>query len=485
LQLAQPDQTDVLEEKLKVGLKQAGCMFDPHRRRKWLLIVSNASGKGLAGQLLEQHWQPMMAHAGISAEVIVTEDRHHSLRIAEDLVVGEYEAVVCAGGDGLLYEVVNGVMGRPDWRSLLDGLHFGILPGGSGNGVSTSLCVLAGEACCPVSACFLLVKHPPAKADLASVTYTLPPASTCSSHDDSVPNSTALVASPSGDDKAAERGVLAQPFGRSYSLLGVMHGVVGDLDVESENLRCLGAERFTAQAVVRSIWHRQYASSVWYIPFEGKGAGEAGLALQKPASDENVVLEDAGSVLPDELHPPGEEDGGEAGVGEAHGGETRQGPILSFGSPYSALGSEWKQLDIPGGGDLFYFSAAKCPFISRDNRVSKQSTMSDGSWYLQVLPAANFCSAISFLLSLDTEGSHSDLAHMLQVRAKAFRLITGPSKQFCCCAVWCTCCPTTAAAKQGSRWVTVDGNVIPDTTLQGEVHDTFLSLLGYVVPGTC
>ncbi len=482
-------QAAALLARIQSGLRQTGYIMDPQHPRKWLVIVSNASGKGGAGRLYSRVWKPMMLQAGVQPTEIVTEDQTHSTRIAQTLLAEEYDAVVCAGGDGLLYEVINGVMARDDWQQLLSRLDFGILPGGSGNGVVTSLCSLAGEACSPVSACFLLLKRQPGHADLASVMHTVPTRA-CNGNQIAIAGDDAnKIASGSTANSNAAAGCNKDPvdaiadipdggpaeYVRQYSLMGVMHGVVGDLDIESENLRCLGAERFTAQAIVRSVWHRQYSSKVWYIPADTPETTmtkhprvATGAADTKQAID-SIEIE---GTHPQEL---GESD--EGIVADSCGAS---GPFLSFGNPGSELSERWEQLEIPGG-DLFFFSAAKCPFISKDNRVSCESTMQDGVWHIQLLPAANFCSAVSFLLSLDDEGSHTRVAGLQQVRAKAFRLETGPSKQFCCCAAWCTCCPTQGATQQGDRWVTVDGNPIPDTNIQGEIHPALISLLGFTM----
>lgn len=41
------------------------------------------------------------------------------------------DGIVCVSGDGLLYEVINGLLHRPDWR-IARKLKLGIIPGGSG-----------------------------------------------------------------------------------------------------------------------------------------------------------------------------------------------------------------------------------------------------------------------------------------------------------------------------------------------------------------
>ena len=40
------------------------------------------------------------------------------------------------GGDGSFYEVLNGIFARPDWRDVFQKVPLGIIPSGSGNGLS-------------------------------------------------------------------------------------------------------------------------------------------------------------------------------------------------------------------------------------------------------------------------------------------------------------------------------------------------------------
>lgn len=49
------------------------------------------------------------------------------------------KGIIVIGGDGVLYEVINGIMERPDWKNIIKMIPFGIIPGGSGNGLAKSL----------------------------------------------------------------------------------------------------------------------------------------------------------------------------------------------------------------------------------------------------------------------------------------------------------------------------------------------------------
>lgn len=47
--------------------------------------------------------------------------------------------LVVLGGDGLMFEVINGLMERSDWQRAFEYLTLAIIPGGSGNGMAKSI----------------------------------------------------------------------------------------------------------------------------------------------------------------------------------------------------------------------------------------------------------------------------------------------------------------------------------------------------------
>lgn len=47
--------------------------------------------------------------------------------------------VVVLGGDGLMFEVINGLMERSDWQRAFEYLTLAVIPGGSGNGMAKSI----------------------------------------------------------------------------------------------------------------------------------------------------------------------------------------------------------------------------------------------------------------------------------------------------------------------------------------------------------
>ncbi|XP_009636043.2 sphingosine kinase 1, partial [Egretta garzetta] len=88
--------------------------------------------------------QPMLADADIATTIFITERPHHAHEKVRDEDLSQWDTLVVMAGDGLLYEVVNGLMERPDWEETMK-KPLCILPGGSGNALAASINHYAGN----------------------------------------------------------------------------------------------------------------------------------------------------------------------------------------------------------------------------------------------------------------------------------------------------------------------------------------------------
>ena len=82
----------------------------------------------------------MFEKAHITFSLVETQHANHAFEIVHDeLVPGQFDAVVTVSGDGLLHEVVNGLLTRKDFHLFRSNLTIGCVPGGTGNGLVKSL----------------------------------------------------------------------------------------------------------------------------------------------------------------------------------------------------------------------------------------------------------------------------------------------------------------------------------------------------------
>ncbi|KAH8036724.1 hypothetical protein HPB51_004238 [Rhipicephalus microplus] len=202
-------------------------------QRHYLVIVNPKSGPGRSLEIFLHRVRPILAEADISHLLLVTERRNHARDFIKNLQLNQWSGILIISGDGLLYEVYNGLMERPDWELAIK-IPIGMIPGGSGNGLARTISHAAQEPYIsdPILASTLgIAKGRVAPLDLMKV---------------------------------------ETPSGPLYSFLNVGWGIMADIDIESEKLRAIGEIRFTLWAFWRVFNLRTYSGRISYLPASEK-----------------------------------------------------------------------------------------------------------------------------------------------------------------------------------------------------------------------
>ncbi|KAF9355758.1 sphinganine kinase lcb4 [Mortierella sp. NVP85] len=200
---------------------------DIKRSRHFKVLVNPFGGKGHAKKIWEQTAEPLFKAAGCTYDLQYTTHRYHAKEIARDIDIRAFDAIVSVSGDGVLHEVINGLMERPD-AVVAHKLPVGPIPGGSGNALSFSL--LGEDHGSHVGNAVLgIIKGRPMPVDLCSVTQ--------------------------GDS-------------RFFSFVLQSFGLIADVDLGSEHLRWMGGARFTVSAVGKLLSQATYPCELAYIPEE-------------------------------------------------------------------------------------------------------------------------------------------------------------------------------------------------------------------------
>uniref|UniRef100_A0A8C8BG74 sphingosine kinase n=1 Tax=Otus sunia TaxID=257818 RepID=A0A8C8BG74_9STRI len=197
-----------------------------------LVLLNPQSGAGRALEDFQAVVQPMLAEADIATTVFVTERPHHAHEKVRDEDLSQWDTLVVMAGDGLLYEVVNGLMERPDWEDALK-KPLCILPGGSGNALAASINHYAGN------------DHVAKKKLLTNCTFIL-----CKG----LHTQMDLVSLSTASGK------------RLFSFLGFGWGFISDVDIDSEKYRRLGNARFTLGTLQCLAKLRVYQGRLSYLP---------------------------------------------------------------------------------------------------------------------------------------------------------------------------------------------------------------------------
>nr|KAF6297033.1 sphingosine kinase 1 [Myotis myotis] len=199
-----------------------------------LVLLNPRGGKGKGLQLFRSHVQPRLAQADVSYRLMLTERRNHARELMWEEELGRWDALVVMSGDGLMHEVVNGLMERPDWETAIR-KPLCSLPAGSGNALAASVNHYAGYE---------------------QVT-----------NEELLNNCTLLLCRR----RLAPMNLLSLRMAsglRVFSVLSLAWGFIADVDIESEKFRRLGEMRFTVGTLLRLAALRVYRGQLAYLPAE-------------------------------------------------------------------------------------------------------------------------------------------------------------------------------------------------------------------------
>uniref|UniRef100_W6NHR2 Diacylglycerol kinase domain containing protein n=1 Tax=Haemonchus contortus TaxID=6289 RepID=W6NHR2_HAECO len=104
-----------------------------------LVLINPFSGQQQAEKLWAIHGAKVLQAASIQSDIIRTEYRQHATEIMLDLDIDRYDAVLVMSGDGLVTEIICGLLMRKDRERAL---KFPIchIPGGTSNALAAAIC---------------------------------------------------------------------------------------------------------------------------------------------------------------------------------------------------------------------------------------------------------------------------------------------------------------------------------------------------------
>lgn len=327
--------------------------------------------------------------------------------VQQPVAVVGYSDIVVVGGDGLLHEVVQGLMARDDWRAAIK-LPIGILPAGSGNGLAKSMLYQSGEEYDALSAAFLIARGAYVGADLATVEWA------------------ARSATSAGAGGSYGARVARMPLtGRRTSILSLAWAFVGDVDFESERYRCCGGLRFTCGALARLCCLRRYSGRLQWLPPAAVGAPP--------------------------LHQPAADAGADAGDGDARSDGVNR-PLCEHLPPLA----DNRTVTLPHGwseeeGEFLVFWASLPSHAASDMHTAPSATLGDGLFHIVTGRGMSSCALFRAFVAIE-EGGHAAFDGVEIIRARAFRLVPSTNRD------------------DLLGYLSLDGEPIPYGTVQAETH---------------
>ena len=132
------------------GIRTLARPESPPSKERLLVIVNPFSGRKQGLEIYQSVVMSMLEQAGIDHDELITthaghaeeqmapkDDRKDDLDGIADIT--KYDGLVAIGGDGSIYEIMQGIQKRPDCEKVLKNLKLGHIGAGTSNGLSASL----------------------------------------------------------------------------------------------------------------------------------------------------------------------------------------------------------------------------------------------------------------------------------------------------------------------------------------------------------
>jgi len=158
-----PEEKNLWLQHINQRLFQLPQLGDEVPSKKIIVFINPFGGQGKAQKIWEEV-RVMFFAANFTYEEIVTERSGFAEEYVQEFDWHQYDGIICVSGDGLLNEVINGIMKRNDWLELVQKVPFGMIPGGSGNAL---IATLGGIT--PATAAFFIIKGKTCTLDLFSI----------------------------------------------------------------------------------------------------------------------------------------------------------------------------------------------------------------------------------------------------------------------------------------------------------------------------
>lgn len=277
------------------------------RNKRALVLVNPASGPGGAVKRWSTKSKPIFEAARMSMDIIITSHGGQAIEICEKMDIDNFDIVVGCAGDGMPYEIFNGLGKRVDASRALAKISVAHIPCGSGNGMS----------------CNLYGSHKPSVAALGIVKGVSTPLD--------------LVSVTQGET-------------RLLSFMSQNVGIIAECDLATEHLRWMGDNRFVVGFLQRVMSGSKYPCDIAVkVEIDDKQGIKEHYHREQSQTDLNVS-----SAM--KQH---EEDG----ATDSSASQGQGLPPLKYGTTTDALPEDWEVIKNDKLGCLYVGNVSVNPCI--------------------------------------------------------------------------------------------------------------------------
>ncbi|KAK4474679.1 hypothetical protein MN116_001809 [Schistosoma mekongi] len=255
--------------------------------KPYLVFANPRSGSKNALNSFNFDVVPIWKKMNISYELFCTEYAGHAENTVTNLSKTDllrYRAIVACSGDGLVNEIINGLLSRSDYAhiSAEHTLIIGILPAGSANSTAASICYhsgLFGNSSLLLHCAFLLT--------LPNENIPVNPCDWSDGHNEHC-KFTLPVLPCISPLNGIHFGTCDANFHR-FGIQSIEWGLFADVDYKSERFRWMGEKRFLLYMIYYIIKKPKYRAKLSYLPLDN--------LLRQKMNCTNDELFQASSVL--------------------------------------------------------------------------------------------------------------------------------------------------------------------------------------------
>uniref|UniRef100_A0A1D1ZF52 Sphingoid long chain base kinase 4 n=1 Tax=Anthurium amnicola TaxID=1678845 RepID=A0A1D1ZF52_9ARAE len=357
------------EEAAKLWIKKINdAVYKGAKSAKHFKVFINPfGGAGIAENNFNQSVKPIFDATGCTYDITLTGYSNHTKEIVKDLNLKAYDAIVTVSGDGIIHEVINGLLSRDD--ALEIDIPIGVIPLGSGNGLS--ICLLGDDHGNSLPhAALNIIKGIPMKIDICSVTQ--------------------------GEE-------------RYYSFMSLNYGIIADCDLATEHMRFLKDFRFVIGAVQALLANRKYSCEIAMKIVEDS-TDKIKEGYRKDYNSSISHVEDESKEIQNKDHDSSS---------TLRVENKSKGIVDKYGSVNDPIPSDWTVLNDDG----YIFIAGKVPWLSRKQIVFPCALPSDGLLDLMMVNLENTSKLkVANILASFKQGTHIDMKEVKYYKVAALRL---------------------------------------------------------------
>ena len=352
----------------------------PHPPRQIMILVNPASGTGESVKRAEA-LTPFFQHSALPFTITQTTHAGHAHSLAHSLPLSNPTSIVCISGDGLIYEVINGLLSRPDLAHAVGQVTLGAIAGGSANGLARSITGASMENNSLICQAYLIVKGYQRPLDIATVV------------------------------QAGHK--------PTFSFVSLSWAMISDIDLASEKYRWCGDFRFTFAGVLQMMSPPHHRAKMEFIRREKPSAQEKAAAVHDK--------HDALTVRPRRRSlPPPSSCGLHTQCTHCLGDQPNELAELADYLAHVNDSQQWHDCKDDGQwetveDDFTILWALNIPWVTKDWLAAPCAHFSDGLIDLLFVRHMNGLGAFRIFLNL-TDGKHIQRPEVEYVKVKAIRL---------------------------------------------------------------